>query len=613
MADSQSEVIKYTGYFNILIPNAMVQVAILLMIGAISGIISSYIIHESSSSFPSFVLFGAGAGLLLISLPSMISSMMFKAIRRKIKLKHILFATLTVSAIYGLILIITAMVYSISKDYVVAVVLLILGNAGMYGYWFFMNKIVLGLGKSSLVFSFMQPLLNLLLYVPFGKYIFTLDMPLSSLLVKLYAGMLVFLGMGYFIIYLLDRPSKKMLNVSGLAIFAVMVQQWLYNLTPNADLTIKQGVYRDVNVKVLSLHGKSGGAVFIKPDIHYGPFSNVGGSIVTEAVGTFVREKYNATPFIMHGAVNAGDNPISAQQITGMKKRIGETLDSFNLNEGTPAKGTFSIGSDGPCRAINLQFNDINMVSLTKAPLVTEDIDHEVGKDLESLVGSDPSKVILIDSHNSRRESESGDELRGVYKGSKYVESYSNAILDSLKNNESTVKKRVLFGSSCLKLRHTLPGSKDIGPGYTSVGIFGFGNKHFAMIYFDANNMLPSFRDDIINHVKKKFRMDAEVYTTDTHAVNTIALPASNALGRHTRANQIIPLLDSMIYEAKKKSCPVSVFYDNFTMKKFKVWGEGADELILKAGREGIRILKHVVPIVVGVGFVIAAWVIYTV
>ena len=612
MPDAQADVIKYTNYFNIRAPSTALQTLLLLLLGTISGLCSGLIIHWGSSSLLSFVTLGAGAGVMAIAIPSILAGMTIKAIRWKIRLKHIMFAVFGMSFTYAAILVAVSLMFSVSHNYAFATVLLVLANAGMYAYWFFMNRIALGLGKSAIFVSVIQPLFNLLFYVPFGKYLFTLDVPLVSLLEKLYAGMLVFLVISYLIVYLLDRPSKKMLSMSGLAIFGIMVQQWLFDVTPNSNLAVEHGVYRDVDVKVMSLKGKaSPGAVFVKPDIHYGPFASVGGSVAPEALGSFINSKYGAAPFVLHGAVNAGDNPISAQQIVQMKKSIGGVLDTMYSKGGSAVRGTLSIGAKGPCRAINLKLNEVNVLTLSKAPLVTEDIDRDIGHVLESTANPDTSKVVLIDAHNSRFESASKDELRGIYKTSKYVSDYKEAIASS--SAQVSTSKPVSFGSACRKLKRMLPNAKDMGNGFTSAGVFSFGGKKFAMLYFDSNNMLPSFRSEVLEHIRKKFGLRAELYTTDTHAVNTIALPASNALGRYTKAKDVMPLIDDLMSEAISRMEHVSLYYESFTIKRFKVWGEGADEMIIRASKEAIRTFKHVVPFVTAAGFVIAAWIIYIV
>jgi predicted neutral ceramidase superfamily lipid hydrolase len=186
---------------------------------------------------------------------------------------------------------------------------------------------------------------------------------------------------------------------------------------------------------------------------------------------------------------------------------------------------------------------------------------------------------------------------------------YAEAIERAKKNLKKD--EEITFGASSFKIANMLKNPKDLGRGYTSIGVFGFGAKKFAMIYFDANNMLPKFREGILKHVKEKYNIEYELYTTDTHSVNSLALPWSNVLGRFTKVDEMIKVLDIIIDDAIKNMSSVRSIYSRFVMKDFVVWGNDAEKLITKISKDIIRIVKHVVPFIIAAGFVIAAWLIY--
>ncbi len=610
MARKKVDVTKYTHYFNISTPPAGLQMILLLALGAAVGALSGFIIHPVNN-VNSFVISAAAAGIFIISIPAILTAVIIKSMKWRMHIKHPMFAALTVSVAYAIAIIVVAIIYSVFKRYLLASVLLILSNAGMYGYWFFVDKIAIGQKKGAIVVAAVQPVLNILFYIPLGTYIFTLAVPLNAALLKLYAGMIVFLAVGYVIVWLLDRPAKKALDVSGIAIFTAMVQQWLVDINPSSDFLGDAGAKRDVDIDVLVLRGKKNkGAVFIKPDIHYGPFSNVGGSTATEQIGKMITGKYGAVPFVMHGAVNACDNPVSVNQVYAMKRHIGSLVDTLLKGKMSEGYGNLAVGRSGACRAVNLRINETSLLALSKAPMVTEDIDRGVGISLASLANTGRSKAMLIDAHNSRFESAPEEELRGIHPKSKYIPFYRNAILQSVEKGRGK-RSRLMFGSSCAIMRTPISGKRDLGWGYTSVGIFQFGGRRFGLIYFDSNNMLPGFRKEILDNARNKFGIEVEVCTTDTHSVNSIALSASNALGRETRPSEIIPALDKLFVEAIGKMETVSVARGKTTMKDFRVWGIGADEMLVKAGKDALHTFKHIVPFVATCGFVIAAWVIY--
>jgi predicted neutral ceramidase superfamily lipid hydrolase len=110
--------------------------------------------------------------------------------------------------------------------------------------------------------------------------------------------------------------------------------------------------------------------------------------------------------------------------------------------------------------------------------------------------------------------------------------------------------------------------------------------------------------------VVDKYRIDAEVYTTDTHAVNSLEFNASNVLGRHTKYRKLVGVLDETIEKALSNVERVSVHHSRGEVKRFKVWGQNAMETIIATANSIFGITRLLVPIVVVIGFIVAAWVI---
>ncbi len=602
------DITKYSSYFEMKIPGSVSSALIIAAIGIFSGIVSDIIVHFNSSVTMNELTVGAVSGLMIVSLPALIMVMIIRILRRDMKTKHAMFAVLAVAAAYSIFVMVDSAVYLLSKSDAIAVAILILANASIYGYWFIINKIAVGQRKSAMFTAEIQPILNVIMYVLFGGYLFRIDVPIGIALAKLMLGMLVFLAMGYVILYLLDRPAKKKLSVSSVNLFSAMIGHWLYNL--NSDTTIfgKGGTSRDVNVDIAVLYGNSAiKSVFVKPDIHYGPFGNVGGSMFTEQMGNAIFSRYGASPFIMHGAVNIDDNPMNSRQVHEMIEMVCSKIEELKHEDHKSAFGYIGLGSSAPCRAVDIRINEMNLLALSKAPYVTEDIERSVGERLEQAATNKGIRTMLVDMHNSRFETASPDELKGIYNGSAYVVKYENAI----KNATSERKKRRLeFGSANAKFLPILH-KPDLGSGYSSIGIFKFGSRKFGILCIDANNMLPGFRTAIIKHVREKHRIEIELCTTDTHSVNSIAMSARNALGRHTKHTEIIPVIDRLIGRAIADIEPVQFCMSSFKFRNFKVWGTGSEEILNKVSKDIIRVGKRVVPFVIAAAYILAGFIIY--
>lgn len=612
MPDEKGFLFHYSTYFTKTSPGVLAQMVLFLLVGAIAGALSAIIINYYGfvSNPLGMSAYGVSFGILIISLPALLTVALLKIFKRRLQLKHIMLATLISSASYSVFVVLASLLFSLSKSHALAYVLLILGNASIYGYWILLGKFFVGQRRSAGVIALLQPVLNVLLYVPMNRYVLLTSMPFEIIVVKLFAGMVIFLAVVYFFIYFLDRPMKKSAHISGIDFFSVMLAQWLYNFTAEERfINPSSGKDIDIPVEMLYLKNAKGAykAAFIKPDIHYGPFAGVGGADATEQLGNLVAQKLHTNPFIMHGAVTMELNPISTMEVQKLSRELARYFETLGRRKFMEAKGGISDGREDPCRATTISVGGSSLVILSKAPYVTEDIYHDVGVYLKNVAEREGARAMIIDAHNSRFESAPKDELKGVYKGSKYFEKYAKAIQKSSPRNRNG---RVLFGASSRKLSRFLGDPADMGNGYTSVGVFETPGKKFAMLYFDANNMLPKFREELISHVSGRFGMRCEVLTTDTHAVNSITLTASNVLGRSTSAAALTPIIDEMIMEAVKSMEPVLAYYDSINVK-LRVWGEGTEKMIMKASTLMIRQAKRVVPIIIVAGFIIAAWAIY--
>jgi putative membrane protein len=612
MADSREYITRYVKYFNLKAPSSFAQTMILFLIGAIAGIISSIEIHGGVVDLAGISVSGMSTGIFVISIPALLTVVLLKTAKRTLKLKHAMLSVMLITVPYALLIMIDSFIFYKTANLIIAYLFLILVNAGIYGYWFIVSKFLIGRRNLVIFLSAVQPVINVLFFIPMEGYLLNTSLPLALTLVKLSAGMVVFLVTGYAFLFIIDRPVKRTLETSGVNILSAMVGQWLFNFTNDVKVVgYGAGVKRILNMELLMLRGKkSFKGIFVNPDIHFGPFQGVGGSVAPLQIGDLLVRKYNSAPFVLHGTLDIQDNPIITSQVYSITKKAESIIGETKEREFEKAYGTLGLGEDGRCRAVNLKVGNSGLLILTKAPYVTEDMTREVGMSLKSAaLDAGLKNSILVDAHNSRFESATADELRGIQKGNPYIAHYQKAIEMSAARD----KERVSFGAAYGRIASQLNNPKDIGEGYTSVCIFKFGRKKFCLFYFDANNVLPQFRNELLEHVRKKYGMDCELCTTDTHSINTISKSASTSLGRYTKAEKAIPVLDAMVKKALKDIEPVSYSYKKGDLVNFPVWGSEADKRIEQTSNEVKRMLKYVTPVLVVFAFIIAAWAIYVI
>ena len=292
MPDSRYYITHYTKYFSRKAPSGKLLAGVLLLIGAVSGMAMSFAVHYQilAQDYPSLIVSGLSTGILVISLPALLTVVFVKATKRNMRLKHAMLAAIIITAVYAAFLIADSILFHFTGSVAIAYIVLLLANACAYGYWFLFGRLVMGKNRSSAAIAATQPILNILFYLPLGSYILDLGAPLSITLIKLFAGMVVFLVAGNAFLYAVDRPVKRILDTSGIKLAMTMVNQWLYDLTNDVKVIGQDaGVKRDLRMDVLAIRGRGGcKAVFVNPDIHFGPFAGVGGSVAPVALGDLI-------------------------------------------------------------------------------------------------------------------------------------------------------------------------------------------------------------------------------------------------------------------------------------------------------------------------------------
>jgi len=257
---------------------------------------------------------------------------------------------------------------------------------------------------------------------------------------------------------------------------------------------------------------------------------------------------------------------------------------------------------------VELSFGRTSIVTFSRAPGVTEDIATESGMLFRRLLeGPSRRNIVLLDAHNSRYETAGAAELDGVKFNSQYMNDYIAAIRGMRRLRRAAAPS---MGVGSVELYSRLKGAKDLARGNLNVALFRFSGFSYAMIQVNANNAKPSLREEIIRHVMRTYGVNAELYTTDTHAVNSLGVDASNVLGRHTGFAQLTPAIDACKGQALASMESVRVGYAETEMRNFMVWGRNSRERLFAVLSSLASLVRVIVPAIIVVGFVAAAWVV---
>ncbi|MCW6160049.1 MAG: DUF2070 family protein [Candidatus Micrarchaeales archaeon] len=614
MSEKSGDPINKLSVFSKNMPSTPMLLFVLFIISAGTGIGSIAIIftHES---IVVIIAEGILTGILTVFLPTLLTVATIKSLKKFVKMRYLIFVAMLGAMAYCIAIFIASAVYAITNNFSLANAIVLVGDASIFAWWFFVSKVMLALKKKAIAYAIIQPLFNMLIYVAAGWYIFTFSEPLSLLLVKLSAGIFVFLIISYMLLFVFDSPIKRSLGFGGIDVFSEVVQNWLFDvdLTVSSSFAGSFGTPYDIDTHTLVFRNRNNEikSIFFVPWIHYGPVGTLGGSSFPYLLERYVQSKYKTHSMIMHSAVNEDNNPLSSSQVVPLKKAIERAVANGKRITGENTRISFVKRSHNGANVSILSINNVSLVTFTRAPNVTEDISAGARRVFKELLESGGSEAILIDAHNCRYESAPKEELDGVTSGSRFLNDYISAIKSRREKPETA--KKLEIGVASVDIYNELHRPKDLAIGNMNVAIFRFNRSQRAIIQFNSNNMLPTFRESVIAHVRQHYGIEAELYTSDTHAVNSIRDDQSNVLGRHTSAAAVIPFIDRAIDSALADVEHVDAYYGKETIKRFMIWGPGVRERAFATINSVMSMAKVLVPTIIAAGFIIASWLIFLV
>ena len=611
---SYSGALSHVSLFAKSLPSSKTLYAMLVLLGAISGLMTSYVAHLSHPLYgvEYIAISGAIGGILAIIIPTTITIILFKALRSYIRFKYIIFVSLLAELTYGIFLIFSGAIYYISHSYALALVAIIVGDASIFAWWVFVNKLMMNRSKNASMFALLQPTINLVFFLPASAIFFGVTVPIGVLLVKLYAAIFVFLLVSYTILYFIDSPIKRSLGFSGIDTFSQMMQNWLFNINvsiPDRKVKKQFGEKVDIDICTVTAMGKSGDQIssIIIPNIHFGPVGTLGSSNFPSMIEKHVVQAYKSQGIVLHSAINEDYNAVSSDQFKQLRRAIDDMLKNTKPERNPGYRYGYYYGESNGAGVRLIKFGDSAIATLSRAPRVTEDITPEASVLIKNALSHIAKNVVIVDAHNSRYESAPKTELQAVKFDSDILKDYMAAIKNLSIVSESD---KIRVGKASSNLFDIMGRPPDMAPGNVNMLVYGIGEKMAGIIEFNANNVNPQFRSKLISHLNAKFNVDFELYTTDTHYVNSLRNTASNVLGSSLSLNGAEKKLEEMAKSAISGMSEAILVFQFSKVKNFSIWGMNQREKMLAALDSMMATDKVLVPTIIAVGFLIAAWLI---
>ncbi|MEW6723273.1 MAG: DUF2070 family protein [Candidatus Micrarchaeota archaeon] len=536
MSKNINQAISLTSYF-ITLPPAPYLAAAIVALGAVFGLLIGI---GSGKPIHAAVL----DGLMLLSFPALISSVLIKLMVRKMPYRRIAATALAGEAVYSLAYGAGLLLSGVNPIWAQLVILV--GSATVFVLWYVIARFVFILKYRSILFAMLQLLLYLLFLLS-NQALYVSSEPFLDIAARFYISAFVLLSAIILFFFIINAPMKKNLGLSSTDAMSYLFSQWLYH---NKDVEkVFQQVGEDART-MLCLMGfkrKSDTVYFVTPYVHYGPFGNLGGSEFSHLIAEEISKRHNAKSFVFHGTVTHDLNPVATSEIGKVMEAFSSSVKDARFS---PATVSLSEGRSGECRAQALRINDSAMFGLSRAPEVTEDINFGLGLALMKEAEKKTATAMVVDQHNA----ETG-EITSFEPGSMVGYRYMEAIARSL---EASHEGRPLK----IGVSFRQPDSDVVGKAGVKVAIISSAPE-YAVVLIDSNGVTPAFRDRIEAAVKeagKKSGREFEVgvYTTDTHQTNMVR----GVLNPLREEQNMLDTISGAVEEAASDMQPANFFSD---------------------------------------------------
>ncbi len=532
MRSNLRKAVDLTSYLFTL-PSLPVILLGMLVIAAIFGLAINLV--EPSENIPFET---ARDGALLFFIPALLTALVVKMFIRHMPLKRIMATAFGGELVFGLAYVAASLVADISEFF--GELVLLVGAALVFLLWYVIARLVFILKYRSILFAIIQLLFYSIFLFSFQTMALA-DETLFEWALKAYISSFILLGALYLFFFIINAPMKKTFGVSSTDAVSLFLNQWIYRKNDLEKAFEKVGENAKTLVGVAGFRRKNDNILFIVPNVHFGPFGNLGGSEFSYLIAEEVKKKYKADAFVFHGTVTHDLNPTSSSEVSKITDAVGRILKRSKYDNKTVS---LNRGKSNECIAETLMFGDNAFVGVSRAPLVTEDINFGLGLSMLLEAEKHVGKAVIADQHNA----ETG-EITSFEPGSETGYNYISAVADSLKKGK---QRKLRIGIS---EKH--PESSTLGKAGVKIAVLST-SPDYVVVVLDANGVTPQFKEKIEKEVKKLGKFEVGVFTTDTHQTNVVR----GVLNPAKEELQIIKAIKEGVKEAQSDMQDASAFVD---------------------------------------------------
>ncbi len=396
-----------------------------------------------------------------------------------------------------------------------------------------------------------------------------------------------------YILHSVRRPFERDLGLDGIDLLRGFAHDYLVgNPTKFNDLMTQIATFQDLPLGVMVLRSSNSlVAVGVILYIHPGPFKNCGSSMLTSEVIDHVQKRFGVPAFVMHGTCTHHQNLTTREDFD----RVFNVLDL--LIESTQCASAVSgpqLTENESFRVWTLSVGSDVIVMTSSVNGAVDDVSLAIGKEVSDAVRRrlpDVRHVVITDAHNNL-----SNDAVSMMPGDRLVPLYERTIVEAVASTPRSTVGKPEAGIYRLHPESITPRAGLALGGITALAIRTSGSES-VLISIDGNNMVPGFRDAVVRLLQTEGFRHVEVLTTDTHAVNAVALSRKG----YAPVGQLVPdeylnAIRTAALEARSRYQPVEIGINYGVVEGLRTFGEKGFDVLTQDVVESGQIAKRVGP-----------------
>lgn len=368
-------------------------------------------------------------------------------------------------------------------------------------------------------------------------------------------------------IFIVNQKGIGVVGIGSIVLFKGFVANWLEDITYHLETHFeKLGVLTEVTTSIFTFKNRNEAkAIIVVPNIHPGPFRNLGSSDLPGMIQRSMERQYSAITAVPHGLSGHELDLTSQRQC---KKLINVLLTTNPTTSSCLASKLVRIDT-GQAKATCQFIGGVALFTITRAPKSMEDIPLEIGDEIiRRCERYGVKQTVIIDAHNSIVDVEKIPILSKEVT-QELIFAAEQALTIALKEE----RHGFYVGISKI-IPNEFDISQGMGPGGIVALVLIVDNQKSVYIVIDGNNMISGLREQIIRTLTDFDEI--EVLTTDTHIVNAINTiergyhPIGEAMDRECLLSYVKTAADKALDKVKK----AEIEFTKVKIENIKVIGE---------------------------------------